>query len=40
MNNTKNTKNVSDFATPLTIGILVGAILGVGCGIFLMKRKQ
>ncbi|WP_286940229.1 hypothetical protein [Methanosphaera sp. DEW79] len=40
VNNTKNTKNVSDFATPLTIGILVGAILGVGCGIFLMKRKQ
>jgi hypothetical protein len=24
---------------PLIIGIVIGALIGIGCGIFIMKRK-
>ena len=29
-----------DFLTPLVIGIVIGAIIGVGCGVMIMKKKE
>lgn len=30
----------SSFGLPLIIGVIIGALIGIGCGIFIMKRKN
>lgn len=35
-----NTAQESSFGLPLAIGIIVGVLIGIGCGIFIMKRKN
>ena len=30
----------SSFGLPLIIGIVIGALIGIGCGIFIMKKKN
>ncbi|MBQ6100584.1 MAG: hypothetical protein IJL02_12230 [Methanobrevibacter sp.] len=30
----------NSFGLPLIIGIIIGALIGIGCGIFIMKRKN
>lgn len=37
---TGNAQSESGFGLPLAIGIIIGALIGVGCGIFIMKRKN
>ena len=37
---TGNAAQENSFGLPLVIGIVVGALIGVGCGIFIMKRKN
>ena len=37
---TGNVENNSDFGMPLAIGIIIGLIIGVGCGIFILKKKK
>lgn len=36
---TGNSSQESSFGLPLIIGIVIGALIGIGCGIFIMKRK-
>ncbi len=38
--NISSQDNSSDFILPLLIGIVIGAIIGVGCGIVIMKNKN
>ena len=35
-----NSQSEGSFGMPLIIGIVIGALIGVGCGIFIMKRKN
>lgn len=35
-----NAQSEGSFGMPLIIGIVIGALIGVGCGIFIMKRKN
>ena len=37
---TGNTHHESCFGQPLIIGIVIGALIGIGCGIFIMKKKN
>lgn len=37
---TGNTQTGSGFGLPLAIGIIIGALIGIGCGIFIMKKKN
>ena len=37
---TGNTAPESSFGLPLVIGIVIGALIGIGCGIFIMKKKK
>lgn len=37
---TGNAQSQTGFGMPLAIGIIIGALIGVGCGIFIMKRKN
>ncbi len=37
---TENTSNNNDFGLPLAIGIIIGALMGIGCGIYIMKKKN
>ena len=37
---TGNAHQESNIGLPLAIGIAVGALIGIGCGIFIMKRKN
>lgn len=37
---TGNTAQESSFGLPLIIGIVIGALIGIGCGIFIMKKKN
>ena len=30
----------SNFGMPLAIGLVIGALIGIGCGIFIMKKKN
>lgn len=35
-----NVQSEGSFGMPLVIGIVIGALIGIGCGIFIMKRKN
>lgn len=35
-----NQQSEGSFGLPLAIGIVIGALIGIGCGIFIMKRKN
>ena len=37
---TGNASQESSFGLPLIIGIVIGALIGVGCGIFIMKKRN
>ena len=37
---TGNSVQESNFGLPLIIGIVIGALIGIGCGIFIMKKKN
>ena len=37
---TGNAHQESSFGQPLIIGIVIGALIGIGCGIFIMKKKN
>ena len=37
---TGNTSEENTFGLPLIIGIVIGALIGIGCGIFIMKKKN
>ena len=37
---TGNVQSENGFGMPLAIGIIIGALIGIGCGIFIMKRKN
>ena len=37
---TGNTHQDNSFGQPLIIGIVIGALIGIGCGIFIMKKKN
>ena len=37
---TGNTSQENSFGLPLIIGIVVGVLIGIGCGIFIMKKKN
>ena len=37
---TGNAAQESSFGLPLIIGIVIGALIGIGCGIFIMKKKN
>ena len=37
---TGNSPQESSFGLPLAIGLVVGALIGVGCGIFIMRKKN
>ena len=37
---TGNTSEETTFGLPLIIGIVIGALIGIGCGIFIMKKKN
>lgn len=37
---TENTSNDNGFGLPLAIGIIIGALIGIGCGIYIMKKKN
>ena len=37
---TGNAAQESSFGLPLLIGIVIGALIGIGCGILIMKRKN
>lgn len=37
---TGNTQSENSFGMPLIIGIIIGALIGVGCGIYIMKKKN
>ncbi len=37
---TGNVSQESSFGLPLIIGIVIGALIGVGCGIFIMKKRN
>ena len=37
---TGNVAQQSSFGTPLIIGIVIGALIGIAGGIFIMKRKN
>lgn len=37
---TGNVSNENSFGLPLGLGIIIGALIGLGCGIFIMKRKN
>ena len=37
---TGNAQSESSFGLPLVIGIVIGALIGIGCGIYIMKRKN
>lgn len=37
---TGNTSQTNSFGLPLLIGIVVGVLIGIGCGIFIMKKKN
>ena len=37
---TGNAPQESSFGLPLAIGLVVGALIGVGCGIFIMRKKN
>jgi hypothetical protein len=37
---TGNTASQSSFGMPLVIGIVIGALIGIAGGIFIMKRKN
>lgn len=37
---TGNSHSESSFGLPLLMGIIIGALIGVGCGIFIMKKKN
>ena len=35
-----NTQSENSFGLPLAIGIAIGLIIGVGCGILILKKKE
>lgn len=37
---TGNSYSESSFGLPLLMGIIIGALIGIGCGIFIMKKKN
>ncbi len=37
---TGNVSNENNFGLPLAIGIIIGALIGIACGIYIMKRKK
>ena len=37
---TGNSEKENSFAQPLAIGIVIGLIIGVGCGILILKKKN
>ena len=37
---TGNAQSESNFGLPLAIGIVIGALIGIGCGIYIMKKKN
>ena len=37
---TGNTPAENSFGLPLAMGIIIGALVGIGCGIYIMKRKN
>ena len=37
---TGNTSQEGSFGLPLIIGIVIGALIGIGCGIFIMKKRN
>lgn len=40
MNAPTGNTSQSSFGLPLIIGLVIGALIGVGCGIFIMKKKN
>ena len=36
---TENPQNGNNFGLPLVIGAVIGIIIGVGCGVLIMKKK-
>lgn len=37
---TGNAQSGNSFGMPLAIGVIIGALIGIGCGIFIMKKKN
>lgn len=37
---TGNASNENSFGLPLIIGIIIGTLIGIGCGIYIMKKKN
>lgn len=37
---TGNTQSGNSFGLPLAIGVIIGALIGIGCGIYIMKKKN
>ena len=37
---TGNSAQENNFGLPLIIGVVIGALIGIGCGIFIMKKKN
>ena len=37
---TGNNSSEGSFGLPLLIGIIIGALVGIGCGIYIMKKKN
>lgn len=37
---TEDTSSENSFGLPLVIGIIIGALIGIGCGIYIMKKKN
>lgn len=35
-----NASNENSFGLPLIIGIIIGTLIGIGCGIYIMKKKN
>ena len=37
---TGNVASENAFGLPLAMGIIIGVLIGIGCGIYIMKRKD